>query len=296
MKNAYFKKLPLEIQDFFKNYGFFPKNYTQANNFIKSVSHLNENRTIVADYKFKGENKKIEITKKDYKLAFFPPVWKNLSIEDRVFITHCAFKDLCKQFNIEDKYNFIVIPEDTENFYNLNAAEFPFTKELFLNFYVFHLSKSEYSLGFYDGLLAYSTLSHEVNHMKQSKHFNDIIKYKLKAEDLSTYKKSLKFCSGNLEKLLTCYDAKDLIDENHLKRFNSSKINKLKDAVLLIYYANLLEISSGNIQSKYFKNLITEVYDAYGIQHPNLKFLNEVYYDLKNQYNYDSRSCSTRAS
>ena len=62
MKNEYFDKLPIKIKDFFKNYGFFPRDYEEANNFIKSVSHLNENRTIIANYKLKGENKQVEIT------------------------------------------------------------------------------------------------------------------------------------------------------------------------------------------------------------------------------------------
>lgn len=62
MKNDYFNDLPQKIKVFFENYGFFPKNYEEANNFIKSVSHLNENRTIIANYKLKGENKQVEIT------------------------------------------------------------------------------------------------------------------------------------------------------------------------------------------------------------------------------------------
>ena len=96
--NSFFYTLPYDIQKVFFNFGYLPENHIQANNFLNSISNINEKEQYDISYAFddipKEKHFNLDIT--TYKLALYPKIWQNLTLEDRLVCLNFAYRDLIK--------------------------------------------------------------------------------------------------------------------------------------------------------------------------------------------------------
>lgn len=152
--------LPKSAQDYFVRSGFLPDTEHDANNFILSKANVYEDRTIKVKI-FDDDGKKVDVTIDNSTLykAYYPRVWENLSVDDKVYVTYKSFKELKNKFCVDNKLqlHFISVnsPSNEEGHYN------PRDSVLYLNFATLTNPLS------YNGLKSYYFLAHEINHASQ---------------------------------------------------------------------------------------------------------------------------------
>lgn len=285
MKNNNFDELldwgdmnyvPKRTKVYFLENGYVPSDEYEANAFILSKAQVDLDRKIDVSFM---DNKKLEnvtIDKSCYHLGFYPKIWQRLSVEDKVFVVYYAYKELKNEFGIK-KLNFRLVSPDLSKF-GIGAYESNFN-DLCINFDRL-LSKSAYN-----GLILYDSIAHELNHARQDLIRQYVIKHGAESAE-SNYEKNLVFPSHQID---FDFQANRFIDDEHQKRLEESK--KKEDwngFVASFYFGSLREISSGNVQVKYFKRIADQTYACFKKDYRNDKKLMEVFQKEKDAYSMDT--------
>lgn len=268
--------VPKRTKMYFLENDYVPDNEYDANAFIFSKAQVDLDRKIEVSF---FDDKKIEnvtIGKDNFYLGFYPKIWQKLSVEDKVFVVYHAYKKLKDEFRIGE-LNFRLVSPDLSKF-GLGAYESNFN-ELSINFDKL-LSKSPYN-----GLILYDSIAHELNHVNQELIKKYIIKHGAKSAE-NYYQKNLVFPSHQID-----FDAQAnrFIDDEHKKRLAESK--KKEDwngFIASFYYGSLREISSGNVQVKYFKKIAEQTYSHFKKDYRNDKKLMGVLQKEKDVYSIDT--------
>jgi HPt (histidine-containing phosphotransfer) domain-containing protein len=253
-ENKFFSKLSKDVQKWFNSYDFMPTNDVEATNFISSVAQTGCNRTINVSYNNSEKLCDIAINADNYKLAFYPSIWCTLSPEDKVYFMHCAFKDLCGEFNtgkLSIKWVDDICGSDEHGFYSIQDDT------VYMGF-DFAFSDEEMQ-----GFLTYGLIAHEINHASQHNRGEKLIaRGTNNAENF--YEKSLAYQYNYLYNAIcnNFFDA--YLDDEHKEKYAKIKrTKKWKEFAENTYLGQLTEISSGNVQMKYTYNAMEEVFPKF---------------------------------
>lgn len=267
--------VPKRTKVYFLENDYVPSDEYEANAFILSKAQVDLDRKIDVSFM---DNKKLEnvtIDKSCYHLGFYPKIWQKLSVEDKVFVVYYAYKELKNEFGIK-KLNFRLVSPDLPKF-GIGAYESIYN-DLCINFDKL-ISKSPYN-----GLILYDSIAHELNHARQELIKQYIIKHGAESAE-NNYEKNLVFPSYEVD-----FDvqANRFMDDEHKKRLAESK--KKEDwygFVSSFYFGSLKEISSGNVQVKFFKRIADHTYACFKKDYRNDKKLMEVFQKEKETYSID---------
>lgn len=274
-KETFFDSFSKGAQFYFLSKGYTPETFYDATNFINGMAGVDNNRAITFKYKRHGKINSVDITKDNYYIALNPHVWKTLSTEDKVYVLYNAYKSMLKEKNITERIPLIWAYNDYGT-YESGASEKD-NAFVYLGF-DFALNKDEYN-----GLLAYSVLAHELNHVNQNLTAQNLKNTKIEQND---YQQSLHFVSiirNVFEKNLHLLDSKRKNDYNKIKN-----TDEWLDYLDQTYLGNLAEISSGNIQYKALKNMSKKCYEYFGLDYKKDDILQNLIDDTKNIYNFET--------
>lgn len=255
--NAFFKSLNYDIQKIFINAGFIPENSFEANNFLNGISNINEKEDYEISYAFKDipADKHFVLNQDNFIYALHPKVWNNLTLEDRLVCLNLAYK---KQLNIKNlKNNNRIIWVDNLFKTGQNGHVDKYRNIIAINLRdIISNSKS-------GGFRTYSTVVHEVNHLKQNKQAKYILNLPDKSS-LTPYQQRLNSHNAltiGLTKTSLCF----FLDNEYVKKFESIDPQLWQSFIYLNYYKyDYSEISSVNVQYKDLKKQVQICYDYYG--------------------------------
>ena len=164
--NDYVKKLSADFQKFFQNENFEPNNDFEADAYIRSLYKIDKNNTVTIHLNEpvikNGEVcEKISLNKHNYLDAFFPKIWHQLNIKERLNAVVFAFDD-CVQSHTELVKNnprLIISFSLPDELYGMQDNQ---KDELIVQMGLRRLTTRDL-----DPMEVLSTIHHEIYHCKQ---------------------------------------------------------------------------------------------------------------------------------
>ena len=255
-KHSFLSQLSYEAQSMFINLGYLPQNTMDANNFLNGIAEIGDKKSYNIDYalaKILPKEKYFPLDSKNFIYALYPKIWKNLTVEDRLVALNFSYKKILKDKNLDSSYRLTWIDEEK------GSQDMGFTNPI--DKVVFLGLDNAISEDSYAGLTAYALLAHEVNHISQQRLASKILKLKDKS-NLNSYEKAL---NSNNALLFLFEDYKMYLDKKHQNDYLSVRCTaQWQEFIDNLYYYDLTEISSGNIQTKYLLNYAKDIYSRFG--------------------------------
>ena len=172
--NQFFDDMNVEFQDFFNQHGFMPENEFQADEFVKSLFKIDNNSSFTVQFnkplvKNNQTLNKIEIDKNNYIDAFYPPIWYNMTFEQRLTAMYFTFNACVKRYPaLQDVKPQLIFDFNAPK--NNIGAQILIGKKTYVT-----LSATNAYKDLFDSIQVLNTIFHEVEHCNQCKMYNEVV-------------------------------------------------------------------------------------------------------------------------